>query len=486
LRISLRLRVLSLIAVANVLVFAAGVYYLPRKIAEKRVADQVKYTERLLPHIRYAIDPDKELRVGQILSWPNWDVYADAIILDLNPRGVSLNPVGSLGRGPEFDREAIEKDVATAVERGETIESAGGVAMPVFDAHGDTWGGCWFRVDPQIDHAGLTRDLLPWFLASTLLLFLGTFVVLRRYVLQPVNRLAGGARALRDGDLAVRVELPRHRDELADLITTFNTMASEVRVFHEHLAVEVENATRKAYLAEAAAMRQRRLAAMGELAAGIAHEINNPLGGLINAADVLGRDTLTPEKRARYLELLRGGLERIQGTVSKLLRLTPRQAVLAPVSLDEPVRDAIDLVRHRAEKQGVLLTQRSDGASHVVQGLQSELGQAVLNLLVNALDALEERGPGGAIEVGLERAGGEVVCRVVDDGPGVDPARLDSISDLFYSTKSADRGSGLGLALVHSVADQHGGRVHLQNGEGGGFLVELFLPAAEPERSDRR
>ena len=481
-RISLRLRILSLIAAANVLVFAAGVYYLSQKIASDRAEAQRQDAERQADNLRYSIASDRELNVAQILNWPNWDVFADAIILDLNPRGVSLNPVGCARRAQDFDREAIEADLVRAVELDRAIESAGGLAVPVVDIQGNLWGGCWFRVDQQVDHTALWKDLLPWFFASTLLLFLGTFTVLRRYVLQPVSRLAHGARDLRDGDLSVRVEHPRHKDELADLITTFNTMASEVRTFHEHLEEEVESATRKAYQAEAAAMRQRRLAAMGELAAGIAHEINNPLGGLINAADVLEREGLPTEKRARYHDLLRGGLERIQGTVTKLLRLTPRQSELAPVSLDEPVRDAIDLVRHRAEKQGVLLQQHTDSASHVVQGLPSELGQAVLNLLVNSLDALEEHRDGGCIEVSLSRAGAEVLLRVVDDGPGVDPAQLDRVSDLFYSTKSVDRGNGLGLALVHSVADLHGGRVHLQNEPGGGFRVELSLPAVDLER----
>jgi signal transduction histidine kinase len=481
-RISLRLRILSLIAVINILVFAAGLLYLSRKIADDRLEERINSQQESIPRVLYtlrgSIDPDRELRVAEILDWPHWGTFTDAIITDLNPRGVSLNPVGCAMRGPEFDRERIERDVAIAVERNLTIESAGGIAMPIVDARGDHWGGCWFRIDYPVDHAALWRELLPWFFATTLLLFLGTFTVLRKYVLQPVSRLTGGARELRDGNQAVQVRAPRHRDELADLIGTFNTMASEVHTFHEHLEEEVENATRKAYQAEAAAMRQRRLAAMGELAAGIAHEINNPLGGLINAVDVLDRENTTQEKRARYHELLRGGLQRIQGTVARLLRLTPRQAELTPVSLDEPVGDAIDLVRHRAEMSGIELLLRSDGAPHIIEGLSSELGQAVLNLLVNSLDALEERGEKGRIEVSLERGDEEVSVRVVDDGPGVDPALLDRVADLFYSTKSVDRGNGLGLALVHSVVDQHGGRVHLLNEPDGGFRVELVFPVS--------
>jgi len=479
LRISLRWRVLTLVATINVAVFAVGLLYLSQLIATDRLKVEQEYSERVLYPMRYSIDEENQLRVAQILQWPFWDEFEDAIILDLNPGGVSLNPLGGVRRPPTFDRQLIEQGVARAVELKRAVPVADGLAMPVYAERGrEPWGGCWIRVKRGVGRARLGVLLAPWFFASTLLLFLGTFSVLRRYVLKPVGDLARGARTLRDGRTDVRLDLPRHRDELADLITTFNNMAAEVRTFRGHLEEEVEEATRKAYLAEAAAMRQRRLAAMGELAAGIAHEINNPLGGMLNAVEVLDREDLDAGKRSRYHELLRGGLERIQGTVAKLLRLTPRDAKLEPISVEGPVRDAVDLVRHRAEKQGVEIVVKSDGAEHVVRGLGSELGQAVLNLLVNSLDALEERGAGGRIEVSLTRSGDEVVLCILDDGPGVEEERLERVADLFYSTKEVGRGSGLGLALVHGVADLHSGRVQLQNEPGGGFRVELVLPAA--------
>ena len=102
-------------------------------------------------------------------------------------------------------------------------------------------------------------------------------------------------------------------------------------------------------------MTQRRLAAMGELAAGIAHEINNPLGGLQNAVVTLGRTDLAPEKRERYLGLLSDGLTRIGETVHRLRRFTPRSAPHEPLPLVDVARDSIDLVRHRADRAGVEL-----------------------------------------------------------------------------------------------------------------------------------
>jgi len=325
--------------------------------------------------------------------------------------------------------------------------------------------------------------LLPWFVVTTLLLFFGTALVLRRYVLQPARLLASGARRVAAAQFDVQLQVPSYSDEVSDLIQSFNKMSSDLRRFHEHLEVEVEEATQKAYEAEAAAMRQRRLAAMGELAAGIAHEINNPLGGMLNAVEVLDRESTDEEKRTRYHALLRGGLERIQNTVAKLLRFTPRQADLAPLDLRGPVRDAIELVQHRAGQQSVELHEELSKSECLVLGQPSELGQAVLNLLVNALDALEGQERPGFIDVRLEGSATEVILSVRDNGPGVEEEQLERVADLFYTTKEVGRGTGLGLALVHTVVDAHEGRVLLRNDPAGGLRVEVILPRFVSETS---
>ena len=274
-------------------------------------------------------------------------------------------------------------------------------------------------------------------------------------------------------------------------------MTAQVQGFSQRLSSEVEAATEQARSAEAAAMTQRRLAAMGELAAGIAHEINNPLGGLQNAVRSLGREELASDRRARYLELLADGLERIRQTVSKLLRFTPRQAEASPVDLCDVARDALDLARPRAARQGVeleLLVQGEVIADDVpslglslVLGARNELGQAVLNLLVNALDALEESQVAGPrIRLELAEVQDELLLAVEDNGPGVDPGELDRIADLFYTSKEVGRGTGLGLAIVHTVITAHRGRVQLTSEPGQGLRAELWLPRAELQEGPGR
>jgi signal transduction histidine kinase len=283
---------------------------------------------------------------------------------------------------------------------------------------------------------------------------------------------------------------------------SFDAMADDVQGFNDRLAREVDEATRAARAAEAAAMTQRRLAATGELAAGVAHEINNPLSGLMNAAQALGREDLSAEKREEYLELVGSGLERIRGTVGRLLRLAPRNTETTLVQLGGPLGDALGLVRHRAEDLGVavhlfvppqpvqdaLKPEALDllEALPAIQGQANELGQAFLNLLVNALDALEEDGPGkldsdkGLIEVHVTRDDRDLHIAIVDNGPGIDEALVGRIGDAFFTTKDIGRGTGLGLAMVQGMAAAHGGRLELASASGEGFSATLVLPLAGP------
>jgi signal transduction histidine kinase len=479
--VSLRLRVLLFVGLINIGVFGAGLAHLSNQLAEVRLAQQEETARRLVRSLQNAFSPEGELRVAQILEWPLWEAVTDAVIVDRNPSGVALNPVGAWRRGEDFDRAEVQRSIDLAVARLETVPAAGGLVLPVLDRRGRAWGGCWFRLSEDGGARPLWMGLLPWFFASTGLLFAGTYTFLRRFVLRPVDALARAARDVQRGDFTRPLPAPRYADELGDLIVAFNSMALDVRRYRESLEQETEAAKEQAWRAEAAALRQRRLAAMGELASGIAHEINNPLGGMLNAVEAMERPDLAAERRVRYLELLRGGLERIQGTVQNLLRFTPRQAPREPLDLAGPVRDAVELVRHRIESEGVTLELELLDPRARVLGERAELGQAVLNLLVNALDALEDAPGRRAVSVRLASEDGSVSLVVADTGPGIPQEDLERVSDLFYTTKEVGRGTGLGLALVHAVADQHGGQLQLRNGAAGGLEAELRLPRAAGE-----
>jgi signal transduction histidine kinase len=443
-----------------------------------------------------------------LFSPPKW--MAGAIIdplaedpspADLRLGRVYLNPMGSAHRSPLWDQEAILSQIRLAATEGLPVGDKGGLAVPLRLASGELWGGVWLRPRQDPIVRPILRQLGPWFLLSTVLLTLATFFGVHRLVLDPVRQLAQAARRLRLGDLTARVPEVRRRDELADLVRTFNAMAQEVEGFNARLNREVQVATEAARAAEAAAMTQRRLAATGELAAGIAHEINNPLGGMLNALEVLGRPDLDPQTRERYLKLVQGGLERIGETVGKVLRLAPRETAVEPLALVGPLGDALGLVQHRADVQRTQLLlegeggeRRADGekaldawhALPLVRGQRNELGQALLNLLVNSLDALNDVPSGkGCIRVGLEHDEGWLHLWVRDNGPGMDASLIQRAADLFYTTKDTGRGTGLGLAIVHNVVHGHGGQVQMSVPPEGGFRVDLRLPIHTDDEGHR-
>ncbi len=493
-RHSLRFRALALVFLFNTAVFAAlGVVLVRSQAGESRRFEE-RWSQDLVYTIRDTIQP-QGLNVANILRWSSWRLIADAILVDRNltvtpeavlSSGIDLNPVGVRTRPPGFRREQVLRALHESIASGRAVAAAGGRALPILlPGSTEPWGGVWFRVE-SVDTVSILLRMLPWFALSTLLLTTGTYLALRRLVLDPVEQLAEGARRVRSGDFGVRLAEPMRRDELAELVRSFNEMTSTVGGFNQRLSEEVRLATDKARAAEAAAMRERRLAAMGELAAGIAHEINNPLGGLQNAVQDLGREDLPRQRRAQYLELLERGLARIGETVNRLRRFTPREATREPVDLGPIAADALELVQHRARRLRVEIVFTCPPDLPPVLGARNEIGQAILNLLANALDALEEGGtrdPSGArIELALRAAEGGVELRVRDNGPGVEPAHLQRVGDLFFTTKDVGRGTGLGLALVHSTVKQHGGSVRITSERGRFFQAELCFPSTGGER----
>lgn len=488
-RHSLRFRALALVFLFNAAVFAALGVVLVRADSAERQRTEARFTQDLVATIQGTIRPEG-LNVASILRWPSWSSLEDAILVDRNltrsatgavvSTGIDLNPIGASHRAPGFPREEVLGALLETLEAERPVGVVGGRAVPIrVSGSVVPWGVLWYRAKDrtEVDLGGLVLRMLPWFALSTVLLTLGTFEALRRLVLDPVEQLAEGARRLRAGDFDVRLSDSPRRDELADLVRSFNEMTSTVAGFNERLSAEVRAATEKARAAEAAAMRERRLAAMGELAAGIAHEINNPLGGLLNAVHDLGREELPSERRKQYLGLLERGLQRIGETVNRLRRFTPREGSLETVELAAVARDAIELVQHRASRSDVEIVLTGEDSGARVHGSRNELGQAVLNLLVNALDALEGvAGRRGRIEIAVSAPSDGPRLRVRDNGPGVEPEELRRVGDLFYTTKEVGRGTGLGLALVGSTMRHHGGRMNLSSERGQGFEIELLFP----------
>jgi signal transduction histidine kinase len=278
------------------------------------------------------------------------------------------------------------------------------------------------------------------------------------------------------GQYDVQVAPVPRTPELNVLVDAFNAMAAKVAGHTEELQREVERATEETARRERALIVSSRLAAMGTLAAGISHEINNPIGGMLNAARRLAQREDIDERSKLYLDLILEGLERIAATARKILDFSPRQIQAAPFRLADAVEGARVLVEHRCEHEGVELQVRLPDDLPELTGDRHEIQQVVLNCLLNSLDALQGQARPRRIEVGAALEGQRLCLRIDDNGPGADADTLSRVMDPFFSTKDRPSASGLGLFICYAIVKNHGGEMEVESRPGAGFHVTIRLP----------
>jgi PAS domain S-box-containing protein len=228
---------------------------------------------------------------------------------------------------------------------------------------------------------------------------------------------------------------------------------------------------------------REKLATVGEIASGVAHEVNNPLAAIRMEAELLGRSTQDAEASTAAATIVRE-VDRAARIVRSLLRLA-RRADITPVrvQLNELVRDVAEIRQRVLRADNIEVRARMDQGAEAVLGLGQELQQVVINLVTNAEHAVRGR-PHAVIELATEAREGWVRLTVEDSGPGVPPEVRSRIFDPFFTTKSSDEGSGLGLSICQRVVAEVGGRIWLEDsGSLGGAKFIVELPAAPARES---
>lgn len=330
--------------------------------------------------------------------------------------------------------------------------------------------------------------ILGILLASTVVAF-----ATRSLVHQPVKALIGGAEALAGGDLSVRVPETR-RDELGRLARTFNHMARDLEVAHSELVEwgqtleqRVFQKTAELERAQQQIIQVEKMASLGRLAAVVAHEINNPLSSVVTYAKVLLRriqgqseaQTEATKDNVRHLDSIVSEASRCGGIVSQLLSFArQREGEFAPVNLNTIVDKALFLVHHKLELASVEAVCEPSPENPVVEADAAQIQQALMALLINASEAMEQ---GGRVTVRTRPAEGGAVLEVEDTGPGMAPDVAAHAFEPFFTTKSGGHGVGLGLSVVFSIVKTHGGKIDLVTEPGHGCRFTIFLPSHPPE-----
>ena len=326
--------------------------------------------------------------------------------------------------------------------------------------------------------------------------FIGVFIVFftRHFVETPIQRLIDGTRAISDMKLDQPITI-RSSVELEELSHSLNVMRERLQAamaekaqFTQRLEDKVEERTAQLRTAQQKLIRADRLASLGQLAASVAHEINNPVSGVLNLAmlmqRILGEDGIPPgrvEEFRRYLGQVATETTRVGRIVSDLLSFSRRsKPQSADADLNAIVTTTASLVAHKLELAGVAVELDLAEGLPSIRCDASQIQQVVMNLVLNGSEAIKG---GGRLTVRTRTDPGSarVVLEVTDTGSGIPPELLSKIFDPFFTTKEEGKGVGLGLAVAYGIVNAHGGEIEVATRVGLGSTFRVVLPLKPPE-----
>lgn len=336
-----------------------------------------------------------------------------------------------------------------------------------------------------------SRMFLLFLFAANTAIFIGFgFYLLRRRVVIPLRNLARAARTVADGELNTRVP-EAGSFETVEVAQAFNAMTNALARRSAALEEAVQNLTRanaELRTAQVGLERAERLAAVGKLAAGVAHEMGNPIGALLAFLDLARRDPGISETTREQLQRAGREGERVRRILRQLLDFA-RPARYSPQAVDVAAiaREMIELIETQKSFEKNVLRLHVDSEPPLAFGDPALVAQIILNLLVNAADAVRECAQpkidvrirvlerGVAEDVALHTSGPWVECEIADNGPGVPEDLHERIFDLFFTTKDPGQGTGIGLANSARFAEEMNGELELVPTESGACFA-LRLP----------
>ena len=318
-------------------------------------------------------------------------------------------------------------------------------------------------------------DLARRAIGAAIVLMLVNSVLTALYVETLIRPLLGLNRTMKRAgfeNLGVRVSA-RTGDEVGELADAFNRMMDELEAARDREKVQ------RAQLAHT-----EKMAAVGTLAAGVAHEVNNPLAGVLACVENMRLDPDDQGAREKYLDLIVDGLNRIERTVNTLLNFShQREMSLEKTSLNHNLKHVVELVGYQLRRAGIEVQFDLDESGAVVLADHFQMEQLFLNLVLNAVQAMPR---GGDLFLRTRVGPGKVMAEVRDSGTGIPEEIRDRIFDPFFTTREVGEGTGLGLSVSDSITAAHGGTIELKSTLGVGtiFRVELPLPPDDAGRGE--
>lgn len=456
--------------------------------------ERVRAGERLLANTTL----DEKLPVITI-AFPLGDEVETVVVADLSPtalfrlfeqdaqvHGALLNDRGILLYDSAIERVLAREDlsqlgiVARALAAADASGAIRSQTAEFVDASGTSQLGAYSPVSwgsaiiltqtPRSEAFEGARRLATRSLVvaiAVLLVAIGLSIIVASTFTRPLAELSEATRRIALGEFDIEIEASRS-DELGELAQAFNNMAREL-----------EDRERKVEQARMQLVQSEKLAAFGQMGAGITHELRNPLSGAKGLVQ-LARAKPNSEKVGRWLEQTEEALGRALETLQNLLALArPASEEFGPTDVHEVIEQTVSLLSHQMSVHDVKVTTELGAATHHVHGNNKLIQQVFLNLMVNAQQALKEVDERRlTIRSAAHKHNGRAVLQieVQDSGPGIPPDDLDRVFEPFYSSKAEGEGTGLGLAVSYGIIERHGGELRARLPEEGGTTFVVTLP----------
>ncbi|NWF91952.1 MAG: HAMP domain-containing protein [Syntrophaceae bacterium] len=457
--------------------------------------------------------------------------FHDLIITDREMRVVASK------KGDGVDQQYFDDLLKKSIQSGELntkIEKTGGLlsthykklilSAPLW-VHEKIEGGILVK----ISLTDVAMHLLTWqktilislILDAIVLIAFGSFL-LSRILVKPMKDLVRLTQKISEGDFSQTIEVTS-KNEIGQLISSFNRMIERLREKQESIESylkSLELANKKLKEAQEELIRTEKLASIGRFAAGVAHEVGNPLGAILGYTSILEKEGVKPEEAKDYLRRIEKEIERINRIVRELLDFSrPSKSEIQEIEVNKVIENTLSLLSYQKNFKNIKTDLDLQTDLPRIKGDESQLSQVFINIILNAVDAMPE---GGALRIRTEDivvedlleeelqqfyprrrkddpldsdysrlrkpdplsailskfSKGErlVKIRISDTGTGIPQENLERIFDPFFTTKDPDKGTGLGLSICLRIVESMGGRIRVESEVGKGSTFEIYLP----------
>ncbi len=419
--------------------------------------------------------------------------------------GTTIDPKGPSCTGCHVSGQQPSDKPIVSFSRDDRNMRVLNILHPIYNEKSCYTASCHFHsrdqkmlglIEANISLAHMDKSLKQQGIAITMYILIFLFIIsialctiLWNFVSTPVSLLKKGMERVAGGDLDYTLEI-RTRDEMGDLARAFNAMTVDLKKSKDELVEwgntlekKVQKKTEAIRMAQAQLIHSEKLASLGRMAAGVAHEINSPLTGIVTFGHLLLKRFPPGTQEREDVEVIIEQANRCSNIIKGLLGFARASvAEKAPTNINDVLDRSLNIVRNKADFFNIKLVTEFDGSLHRVKADASQLQQVFTNMIINAADAVEGNGTITIITKNIIDEGQDMAeIEFRDTGAGISPENIAKIFEPFFTTKPVGKGTGLGLAVSHGIIQDHGGKMLVNSVVGEGTSFRVQIPAYREE-----